>query len=249
MDVVGRVAVVTGAGSGVGEVVAEHLARTGALVLVADIDADLAAEVAARCAAMPGAGRGVAVRADVLRPEDRDTLLRRAVELGGPHVLVNNAGGWGPSGRQFPTASTWEWRDVVELNLLAPMELTQACLPVMQRLGGGVVVNIASSAGRESTPYRSPEYAAAKAGLVRFTTAVAGIAAGFDVRVNCVVPNWIGLPRAVQEWEAMSAAERAALASLIPPDDVATAVADLVADDSLNGGVVLLEGGQPRQVL
>jgi NAD(P)-dependent dehydrogenase (short-subunit alcohol dehydrogenase family) len=249
MDMVGRVAVVTGAGSGTGAVIAEHLARAGALVLVADIDAHLAAEVSARCAAVHGSGGGEAVRADVLRPEDRDALLRRAEELGGPHVLVNNAGGWGSAGRQYPHAAPQEWRDVVELNLLAPMELTHACLPSMQRVGGGVVVNIASSAGRESTPYGSPEYAAAKAGLVRFTTAVADIAAGFDVRVYCVVPNWIGLPRAVQEWESMSPADRAASAPLIPPEAVATAVTDFVLHDSSNGRVAVLEGGQPRRLL
>ncbi len=189
------------------------------------------------------------MHADVLEAVEREAVVGLATGLGGPHILVNNAGGWGVAGRQFPEASPEEWRKVLELNLSVPMEMTQRCVPLMARHGGGSIVNISSSAGREVTAYGSPEYAAAKAGLIRFTTAAAGLARDCNVRVNCVVPNWIGLPRAVDEFAAMPAAERDATPPLIPPEDVAAAVTDFVVDDSLSGRVAVLEGGERRRLL
>jgi hypothetical protein len=78
---------------------------------------------------------------------------------------------------------------------------------------------------------------------------VADIARGYRVQGNCVVPNWIGLPRTVDELAAMPAAPREAAPPLVPPTQVASAVMDLIVDDSLNGRVAVLEGGQPRQLL
>lgn len=74
---------------------------------------------------------------------------------GGPHILVNNAGGWGTAGRRFPEASPAEWSAVLDLNLRAPMTLTQRFLAPMTDAGAGAVVNIASSAGRGNGPYAS----------------------------------------------------------------------------------------------
>lgn len=141
------------------------------------------------------------MHADVLSTEGVDAVLQCAEELGGPHILVNNAGGWGGAGRQFPDATFDQWRRVLALNLVAPMALTQRCVPLMMRLGGGVVVNIASSAGLGHDGYGSPEYAAAKAGLIRFTSSLANLSDSHRVRVYCVVPDWIGLPRVHTELE------------------------------------------------
>jgi NAD(P)-dependent dehydrogenase (short-subunit alcohol dehydrogenase family) len=234
MDIRDRVAIVTGAASGTGKVIADHLADLGAVVVVAD-----AAE------AGPSLPRRVPVQADLLTEAGLDAILKCAERLGGPHILVNNAGGWGTAGRNYPSATPEEWRAVLELNLLAPMALTQRCLPAMTRLGGGAVVNIASSAGRESQPYSSPEYGAAKAALIRFSTAFTDD----HVRVNCVVPGWIGLERAEAEVAAMSPEQRAELPPLIPPEEVAAAVSDLITDDSLSGRIAVLEGGVPRRLL
>ena len=134
-------------------------------------------------------------------------LVARAAELGGPHVVVNNAGGWSP-GPQFPEASPEVWSATLDLDLRAPMLLTQLALPAMVAAGGGVVVGIGSSAGVGVAGYGSPEYAAAKAGLVRFTASVAGLEETHGVRVTAVVPDWIGLDRAVAEVASM-AEERA----------------------------------------
>lgn len=111
------------------------------------------------------------------------------------------AGGWGGAGRQFPDATFDQWRRVLELNLVAPMAPTQRCVPLMMRLGGGVDVNIASSAGLGHDGYGLPEYPAAKAGLIRFTSSLANLTDSHRVRVNCVVPDWIVLPRAHSELE------------------------------------------------
>lgn len=237
MEIRDRVAVVTGAASGTGRVIAEHLAELGAIVVVADVD-----RAEAVTAGLP---RSVPVQADLLTAAGLDTILECAERLGGPHILVNNAGGWGTADRNYPAATPEEWRAVLELNLLAPMALTQRCLPAMTRLRGGAVVNIASSAGRETKPYASPEYGASKAALIRFSTAFTDD----HVRMNCVVPNWIGLERAEAEVAAMSPEQRAELPPLIPPAEVAAAVSDFIIDESLTGRVAVLEGGRPRRLL
>lgn len=88
--------------------------------------------------------------------------------------------------------------------------------------------------------YRSPEYAAAKAGLVRFTTSVADWRERYGVRVNCIVPGWVGLARAVDELAALPEEERAQAPALVPPEAIADQVLRLVTDDSLAGRVVTM---------
>ena len=94
----------------------------------------------------------------------------------GPHVLVNNAGGGGHVPPHFPDAEPAQWGATLDLNLRGPMLATQLCLEPMRRAGGGAVVNVASSAGLGLGGHPSPEYAAAKAGLIRFTATLAGLA-------------------------------------------------------------------------
>jgi NAD(P)-dependent dehydrogenase (short-subunit alcohol dehydrogenase family) len=124
----------------------------------------------------------------------------------------------------------------LELNLTGAMRATQLALEPMRASGGGVVVNIASVAGLGHEPYRSPEYAAAKAGLIRFTTAAGELAPG--VRMNCVVPGWIATDRAAAELAAMTPQERAAVPIPVPMHEVADAVVGLVRDDGAAGRVV-----------
>jgi hypothetical protein len=119
----------------------------------------------------------------------------------------------------------------------------------MTEAGAGVVVNISSSAGRGDEPYAAPEYGAAKAGLIRLSTALGGLRETIGVRVNCIVPGWIGLDRAHAERAAMPPAQRASLPELIPPQTVADTVTMLIRDDSLSGRIVLLPGGDTVQLL
>ena len=122
------------------------------------------------------------------------------------------------------------------------MLATQLALPLMH--DGGAVINISSSAGWDSAAYSSPEYAVAKAGLIRFTTAVADFADRFGVRVSCVVPHWIGLPRAVAEFDQMDAEARAQSGGLIDPQVVVDAVLELADDPNSAGRIVMVRAGR-----
>jgi NAD(P)-dependent dehydrogenase (short-subunit alcohol dehydrogenase family) len=246
VELEGRVALVTGAGAETGRAIALRLAAGGALVIVADVD-PTAAEGTVRAIEAEG-GHAAAIEADVTRDEDvRSMIAFAGREGGGPHVMVNNAGGWGAA--NYPEATPEQWGTTLDLNLRAAMLATQLALEPMRAGGGGVVVNIASTAGLGYDPYASPEYGAAKAGLIRFTTSLGDLRERMNVRVNCIVPDWIATDRAHGELERMTAAERTAAGPLVPMGDVAAAVIAFVHDDGLAGRVVVLRGGTPRRFL
>jgi NAD(P)-dependent dehydrogenase (short-subunit alcohol dehydrogenase family) len=129
------------------------------------------------------------------------------------------------------------------------MLATQLALAPMRRRGAGAVVNVASTAGLGFGPYQSPEYGAAKAGLIRFTSSLARLREAMNVRVNCVVPDWIATERAVAELAGMGEEVRAATPAPIPLDEVADAVAGCIRDDRMAGRVMVLWRGEPRRLL
>ena len=236
----------TGAGAETGRAIALRLAADGALVVVADVDE--AAAQASVAAIEEQGGHAAALQADVT--DDGD--VRRMIEFagrdgGGPHVLVNNAGG--RAAADYPEAAPAQWSATLDLNLRAAMLATQLALEPMQAAGGGAVINIASTAGIGSEPYASPDYGAAKAGLIRFTTSLGDLRERMNVRVNCIVPDWIATERGRAELARMSPAERAAAPPHVPMAEVAAAVIAFVHDDDLAGRVVLLRGGRPRRFL
>jgi NAD(P)-dependent dehydrogenase (short-subunit alcohol dehydrogenase family) len=242
MELRGAVAIVTGGAAGLGVVVVRRLVAEGASVVVADVDegALAAREIESGLAF---------VRADVRVGADVERVVALAVErFGGLDVLVNNAGGVS-RGAQWPDASPLEWGATLDLNLRGPMLATQLALEPMRARGGGAVVNVASSAGLGSAPYDSPEYGAAKAGLIRFTSSVAGLREEIGVRVNCIAPHWVGLDRAHAELAAMSPEERAAAPPFVDPEQIAETVVWLARSDSLAGRVVEMRGGEPRRLL
>jgi NAD(P)-dependent dehydrogenase (short-subunit alcohol dehydrogenase family) len=247
VDLHGRVAIVTGGAAGAGATMVSRLVDEGVAVVVADVDA-VAGEAAASALRERG-GEASFVRADLRVDGDVEHMVSIACERhGGVDILVNNAGGWGPTAN-FPKASPLQWGATLDLNLRAPMLATQLVLEPMRRRGGGAVVNVASVAGIWRGPYESPEYGAAKAGLIRFTTCMASAREEAGVRVNCVVPDWIETERAKGELAAMTPQARAAEAPLVDPADLADAVVELIADDALFGRVVLLLRGEPRRML
>jgi NAD(P)-dependent dehydrogenase (short-subunit alcohol dehydrogenase family) len=234
MELTGKVAVVTGAAVGIGRALARRLGAEGCAVVIADVDAG----EGARTAELVG-GASVFVPVDVRSDDDLSSMIATATgRFGALHLLVNNAGGGGHVGPHFPDAPGPMWGAKLELNLTSAMRATQLALEPMRAAGGGVVVNIASTAGLDTGPYRSPEYAAAKAGLVRFTTAAGELRPG--VRVNCVVPGWIATERAAAELAAMSPAERASVPVPVPMDEVTDAVVHLVRDDTAAGRVEVI---------
>ena len=240
MEIEGRVAVVTGAAIGTGRAIALALAAAGADVVASDIDEEGGAETVARAP-----GRMSFVRADMTAPDD----IRRLIAAAKPQILVNNAGGGGHIPPHFPDAGAEQWGATLDLNLRGPMLATQLALEHMLPAGAGAVVNVASTAALGSEPYQSPEYAAAKAGLIRFTSALGGRRERTGVRVNCVVPDWIATERALAELQAMTPEQRAAAPVPRPPDEIADAVAAFVRDDRLCGRVLVMWPGEPPRLL
>ena len=243
MELDGRVALVTGGGAETGRAIALRLAAAGSLVVVADVDRAGAEETVVRIEAQ--GGHAAAIEADVTDGGDARRMIDFAGrDGGGPHVLVNNAGGWGEA--NYPEATAEQWTATLDLNLRGPMLATQLALEPMRAAGGGAVVNIASTAGIATDAYASPEYGAANAGLIRFTTSLADLRERMHVRVNCVVPDWIATERGQAELAELSPVDRV---PQVPMDDVADAVVELIRDDGLAGRAVLLRGGEPRRFL
>jgi NAD(P)-dependent dehydrogenase (short-subunit alcohol dehydrogenase family) len=230
MDIADRSAVVTGAGIGTGRAIALALAAAGANVVVSDIDEEGGRQTAVECG-----DRARFVHADLTVADD----VRRLIESAEPTILVNNAGGGGHIPPHFPDASPAQWGATLDLNLRAPMLATQLTLAPMRRAGSGAIVNVASTAGLGSEPGQSPEYAAAKAGLIRFTAALGSVD---GIRVNCIAPDWIATERVTAE-------ERASIPPPIPLATIAAEVIRLVSDDSLAGRAVpIWRGETPRLI-
>jgi NAD(P)-dependent dehydrogenase (short-subunit alcohol dehydrogenase family) len=231
----GKVAVVTGAAAGIGRAIAAALAAEGADVVLADIDAE-----AGRRAAHELGGRFVL--ADVLVDDDLRALVRGAEGLA---ILVNNAGG-APE-PHYPQAPIEHWTRTLELNLRSVLVATQLALEAMD--GGGAIVNVASMAGYGLFPHVAPEYAAAKAGIMRLTGALSPLAEPAGVRVNCICPDWVDTPAVHRSLAAMSEEQRARVPQLVPAEEIAALVLDLIRDDSLSGRVLIRPADGPPELM
>jgi NAD(P)-dependent dehydrogenase (short-subunit alcohol dehydrogenase family) len=250
VELQGKVALVTGAGSaGTGRAIACALGARGAAVAVNDIADDGGAETVR----LIGAAGGEAgfVRADVTKEEEVQAAIDLTVKsFGGLDILVNNAGG--TPRPHFPDAPVEHWSRTLDLNLRGPMLAIQHALPEMRRRGGGAVVNISSVAGIGWKQHSSPEYSAAKAGLARLTATLAPLAERDGVRVNCIVPNWVGTDDVLAEIAAMTPEERADEGVpdvLTKPEEIAELAARLIEDESLAGRVFVWWTGDPPEAV
>jgi NAD(P)-dependent dehydrogenase (short-subunit alcohol dehydrogenase family) len=251
VDVNGKVAIITGAGSGIGRATALLLAREGAAIVVADYNEAGAQETVAQIEAV--GGKAAAVKADVSKPADLDAMFAFAGRTyGGFDILYNNAGVTTGSPR-WPDCSEEQWRRTVEIDLSAVIEGTRKAIPLLRKRGGGVIMSTASLAGLFGFQ-ADPVYAAAKHGVVGLTRALVGLAAE-NIRVNCVCPAVVNTPLVTSGVTSLSGPEREAaekrLAAMpmLPPEEIAGAVYDLIRDDSAAGIVMGVTLGDPRRVV
>jgi 2-hydroxycyclohexanecarboxyl-CoA dehydrogenase len=176
-----KIAIVTGAGQGIGRAIAGKLTAEGAAVVVADLDEAKANQTAA------GLAGAVAVRADVTDRLGVQAMAERvADQFGRIDILVNNAG-WDKAS-PFVDSDPADWDRAIAVNLYGVLHACKAVLPVMAAQGGGAVVNLGSDAGRVGSSGEAV-YSAAKGGVIAFTKSLAREMARHQVRVNCVCPG------------------------------------------------------------
>jgi NAD(P)-dependent dehydrogenase (short-subunit alcohol dehydrogenase family) len=239
----GKVAVVTGGGSGIGLATAERMASEGALIAVVDRNGEHARETAARIAGK--GGRALGFEADVRSQQQLETAFRTAdAEFGRLDVIVNSAGVISRGGLEATAEE--DWRNVLEINLFSIFYSARAALPLLRKSGGGAIVNIASVAG--SVGAINAPYSASKGGVISITRQLADELAKDRIRVNSVSPGFTSTPL---NQSLRDAGAEALWANQIPlgrygfPEEIAAACAFLASHDAtyITGVDLLVDGG------
>jgi len=248
MSLRGKNAIVTGAGSGLGQATAKRLAREGVAVAVWDIN-----EAGARRTVddiVAAGGRAIASRVDVSSRAQIDAGLERAhAELGPVNILVNNAGmtGFVP----FLEITEEAWDRMMTVNLKSMFMVAQAVLPDMLTAGWGRIINISSSSA-QSGAVRMAHYASSKGGVIAFTKSLAMEFAAQGITVNNVPPGFVDTPmlRASDALISAGSIEKTAASSPMKragrPEDIAAACAFLASEDAgyITGHTLSVNGGR-----
>lgn len=247
-----KTALVTGGGAGIGRATAQALANAGCAVVVADMN-EAAGQETVDLIEQEG-GRGAFILTDVTSWDDIERMVSFTTDkFGGLHVFHNNAGintGW----PEFPKAGRERWEKVVDVNLWAVIAGIQAVTPVMEKGGGGAIVNMASLAG--ITPFGpDPIYSATKHAVVGLTRSLAGLREEMNIRVNCLCPGFVDTTLPRRRLNDMPPEERARWADavdklpMMTTDEIAEAALELVKDDALSGGVMAVLYGGVRKLI
>lgn len=239
-----KVAIVTGAGRGIGLAIACALAREGARVAVCDIRAELLDEALSEIEALNG--KALAFQMDVTHREQIQQVVDGVLSQWGTiDILVNNAGIY--EVLPFEEISEAQWDRLLAVNLKGAFQFCQVVVPYMKRQGSGRVVNIASSAGKTGAMLAGAHYSVSKAGLICLAKQLARELGSHGITVNAIAPGRIDTPmiQTVSEKENEAFAQRTPLGRLGTPEDVANAVVFLASDEAsfITGEIMDVNGG------
>jgi 2-hydroxycyclohexanecarboxyl-CoA dehydrogenase len=246
MSLTNRVAIVTGAGRGIGQAIAQRLARSGAAVTVVDLRGYRAERLAGELSS--AGGKAIGIEADVTAQAGAEQIARRTLDaFGAVHILVNNVGG--PRVEPFLDKGEAEWMDELALNLHGTIRCCRAVLPHLIAQRYGRVISIASDAARVGL-WGHSIYAAGKGGVMALTKVLAREVAPHNVTVNCVSPGLTATPpvenrmQAEPEWanEVLRAVPAGRTGK---PEEVAAAVAFLADEEAgyITGQTLSVGGG------
>ncbi len=244
----GRVAIVTGAGQGIGEGVAKRLAQAGAYVLVVDIKEETAQKVADEITAAGGVA--IAVAGDCGMKADADRIVQTAIDKWGTvDILVNNAGITRDA--IFYKMTEQQWDDVMRVNLKSLFLMTQACYWPMRNQKYGRIINMSSSSCRGNVGQAN--YSASKAGVVAFSNVIALENAKHNITSNAICPGTIDTPmaRSVPADVFASWEKRQPTGHIGNPDDIAEAVLFFAGEDSgyISGQVIWVDGAMQTGII
>ncbi len=239
-----QVAIVTGAGQGMGAATAAILAHEGAAVIVSDIDESKAARVAENV--NNSGGTAMSTRTDVTKEDEVASMVGCAIDnYGSVSILVNNAGILYPT--RIDDVTKAEWDQVLDVNLNGTFLCSKAVLPTMKEKGYGRIVNMSSSAGRSVSTLGGVHYTAAKAGVLGFTRAMAKEVAPFGITVNAVCPGLIDteMVRIECTLDRIKGYEESfPISRLGTPEEVAQLILFLVTDSQyITGASIDINGG------
>jgi NAD(P)-dependent dehydrogenase (short-subunit alcohol dehydrogenase family) len=247
-DLSGKVAIVTGGGSGIGRQMAGALAELGANLVLCARKVERCEDAAAELAKL--GVRALALQCDVRMPDDVRSVVERTVEeLGGVDVLVNNAGAaWGSPAADTPLEG---WQKVVDVNLTGVFLFSQAAGRVMIERDGGSIVNIASVAGLRGSPPGAMDaiaYTASKGGVISLTRDLAHKWARHGIRVNSIAPGWFpsDMTKVLLDRHGDEFLQSIPLRRFGGPDDLKGAIAFLASPASafVTGQTLVVDGGQ-----
>ncbi len=245
----GKVAVITGAGSGIARAAASIFTREGAQVVVAEINPELGA-----AAALEAGNNALFVPTDVTDEDSvKDTMARAVEHFGGLHILFNCAGGSVIEDARVTDVDMAVWERTIPLDLKGPFLCSRFGIPHLIASGGGSVVNVSSVVALRGN-HPAHVYSAAKGGLISFTRSLAGAYADEGVRANVICPGLIKTDRVKARYVARKPSEdRKGTVGTFEsypfgvgePEDIANIALFLASDESrmVNGAVIPAEGG------